>query len=148
MGRADSGVPNMSDTFDPLEAFKKFKENWEPKDELAEQAAREEARLKVTESVLADAAKLVLKRVNQVERAISDLTLVKTEFQQESMQLRADIDLVVGEFRTIREWWDEQTKIMQGMLMLMASMGFELDVDTELKELPPPTKEDLLYGDG
>jgi len=114
--------------FDKDAAFEKFKETWEPSDELADKAKAEEKRLKQTETVLKSVAADLTKKIAELHEAnvhlrdtVGALRDSNADIKQKMGNLENQIDSVVG-------WWDDKTNEIRQMMAMMAAMGFEIDL--------------------
>ncbi len=122
-----------SETDATEDAFKKFKETWEPSDELADKAKTEEKSLKIrltlTEAALQSAITELTAKTVALQKVVRKL--VKTEERITDFDRRIEVRFtnLEGKIDETREWWDDKTDEIRKLMAIMVSMGFEINLD-------------------
>ncbi len=122
----DSMNPGTDATND---AFKKFKETWEPSDELADKAKAEEKDLKRTEPVLTSVDANLRTKIKDLQTVSTDLRITARQLQDTNIQLSQRMELLENEIRDTRAWWDSKTDEIRKLMAMMMVLGFEINLD-------------------
>ncbi len=115
------------------DAFKKFKETWEPSDELAVLAKKEEKllekRLSLTEAALQSAITELTAKTVVLQKVSADLRLTARQIQDENIEMRQRTTNLESNIEATFEWWDGKTDEIRKLMAIMVSMGFEINLD-------------------
>jgi len=116
------------DLFDKKAAFEKFKEGYEPPDELASKAKRDEAALENASTVLQSAANTLSNKVIAIQQVTAEASKMFDNLYTLEQGITSSLKAIELENDIMRTWWDEQFENVQQLILKMTAMGFEIEL--------------------
>ena len=121
--------------------WEKFKDEYEPTDDLVKKAEQDEKRYKMSMNLLGSVSHGLDKQVVAIQARTAELHEVQKQIRHSEDQVRATqktTQQMVAELREVigdtEEWWDEKMDEMRKLMMLMVSMGFEFNPEAGLDD--------------
>ena len=121
----------MSKSMD--KAFDEFKQNWKSDDSLAKQLKKDEKQdkrmRKVTEESLRNTTTEMVKVAESLSRTLMDLRAIQKSVNTDAEMVKEQTKKLIQQNVIMTEWWDKQNDLIHNQMLMMASMGFELELD-------------------
>ena len=119
--------------YETAKAFEKFKEDWDPKDEYAKQAKKDEERgvrsLEMLDSALKEATKNTTAVVSLLQTQTHELRLCVNDLMKDKQAIVSSNNEMISHNNAMMVWWEKQNELINKQMVMMAAMGFELDLD-------------------
>ena len=114
-------------------AFEKFKDNWDPKDEYAKQAKKDEERgvrsLEMLDSALKESTKNTTAVIGFLQTQVHELRMAAHDITNDRQAIVSSNNELIAHNNEMMVWWEKQNELINKQMIMMATMGFELDLD-------------------
>jgi hypothetical protein len=114
-------------------AFKEFQEDWDANDEHAKLAKKDEERgvrsLEMIDRALRNASKNATDILGKVQIETDKLRTISKEISDSMAQITHSNNEVISHGGSMMLWWEKQNELIHKQMLMMASMGFKLDLD-------------------
>ena len=120
----------MSESMD--EAFERFKETWDPKSELVKQMKLDRERDELMRDKSVQSLHVI---VEGISKQVNELYVLKDYLDKIQKTIYTDMKTIAYETQHLIEhndkmmkWWESQNELINKQMLMMASMGFELNL--------------------